>query len=46
MLVHADDVLHLAKYTHEDILKLDQVYLLKEGFGPLDRYLGANVNKV
>ena len=46
MLVYVDDVLHLAKDTHEDMLKLNQFYLPREGFGPPDRYLGANVNKV
>ena len=28
------------------MLKLNQVYQLKEGFGPIDRYLGANAHKV
>ena len=28
------------------MLKLNQFYRLKEGFGPSDRYLGANVDKV
>ena len=45
MLVYVYDVLHLAKDKQEDMLKLNQVYRLKEGFGPPDRYLGANVNK-
>ena len=27
------------------MLKLNQVYLLKEGFGPPYRYLGANIDK-
>ena len=46
MLVYVDDVLHLAKDAQEDILKLNQVYLIKDGFGQPDIYLGANVNKV
>ena len=46
MLVYVDDVLHLAKDAQEDMQKLNQVYLLKDGFGPPDRYLGANVDKV
>ena len=27
-------------------MKLNQVYIIKDGFGPPDIYLGANVNKV
>ena len=46
MLVFFDDVLHLVIDAQEDMLKLNQVYLLKEGFGTPDRYLGANVNEV
>ena len=46
ILVYVDDVLHLTKDAQENMLKLNQVYLLKEGFGPPDRYLGANVNKL
>ena len=45
MLVCVDDVLHLAKDTQEYILKLNQVYKLKEGSVPPDRYLGVNLNK-
>ena len=45
MLVYVDDVLHLAKDSPEDMLKINQVYRLEEGFGPPDRYLGANVDK-
>ena len=46
MLVNVDDVLHLSKDAQEDTLKLNQFYRLREGFGPPDRYFGANVNKV
>ena len=46
MLLYVDDVLHLAEDAQEDMLILSQAYRLKEGFGPPDRYLGANVNKV
>ena len=46
MLVYADYVLHLAKYAQEYMLNLNQVYQLKEGFGPTDRYIGSNVDKV
>ena len=45
MLVYFDDVLHLATDTQEYMLNLNQVYLLKGGFGPPDRYLGANIDK-
>ena len=45
MLVYVDDVLHLAKDVHEDMLKLNQFYQFKEGFGPPYRYLGDNINK-
>ena len=46
MLVYVDDVLHLIKDAKEDILKLYQVCHLKEGFGPPNRYIRANVNKL
>ena len=46
MLVYVDDVLHLAKDVQEDVLKLNQIYRLKEGFGPPDRYFGSNVDNV
>ena len=37
-------MLHLAKYAQEDMLELNQVGWLKEGFGPPYRYLSANVD--
>ena len=46
MLVLVDCVLHLAKDTQEDMLKLNQVYQLKECFEPADRYISSNVDKV
>ena len=45
MLVYADDVLHLSKDAQKYMLKLNQIYRFKEGFGPPDRYLRANVYK-
>ena len=45
MLVYVNDVLHLKKDAQEDMLKLNQGYQLKGGFGPPDRYLGANIDK-
>ena len=46
MLVYVNDVLHLAKDSQEDMFSLNQVYRVKEGFGPPDIYLGATVDKV
>ena len=46
MLVYVDDILHVAKDPTVDMTRLNQVYRLKDGVGPPDRYLGANVNKV
>ena len=45
MLAYVDDVLHLAKDAQKDMLELNQVYILKEGLVPPDRYIGANLNK-
>ena len=39
-------MLHLAKDAQEDMLQINQLYQLKEGFGPPDRYLRANLDKV
>ena len=46
MLVYVDDLIHLAKNAQEYTLKLNQDYGPKEGFGPPDRYLVANMDKV
>ena len=46
MLAYVNDVLHLENNTQEDRLKLNQFYRLKEDLGTLDRYLGANFDKV
>ena len=45
MLVNVYDVLQLVKDIQEDMLNLNQIYRLKEGFGPPDRYIGANFDK-
>ena len=45
MLVYVNDVLHLAKEAQEDVLRINQVYRFKEGFGTPDIYLGANIDK-
>ena len=44
MLIYVNDVLHLAKDALADMLRLNQVYRLEEGFGPPYRYLRANFN--
>ena len=38
-------MIHLEKDSQEDMLKLNQVYQLKKGFGLLDIYIASNVNK-
>ena len=45
MFVYFDDVLHLSKDSQEYMLKLNQVYWLKEVFGTPYIYIGANVDK-
>ena len=46
MLVCVYDVLQLAKDAQEYMLKLNQVYQSKDFFGPIYRYLCANIDKV
>ena len=46
MLVYVDDILHISHNTNEDMKLIRQEYRLKDGAGPPDRYLGANVEKV
>lgn len=46
MFVYVDDVLHMAHDTKVDMDKLHSIYRLKDGVGPPERYLGANVAKV
>ena len=46
MLCYVDDLLHIGFKTKEDMDALNMIYLFKGGFGPPDRYLGANVDKV
>ena len=45
MLVFVDDVLHLSADAQKDKLNPNQVYWLKNVFGPPDIYIGANVDK-
>ena len=46
MLVYVDDVLHIASDPNTDMKAINEIYRLKDGAGPPDRYLGANVEKV
>ena len=46
MLCYVDDLLHICFTPKEDMYTLNIIYWLTEGFGPPDRYLGANVEKV
>ena len=46
MLCFVDDLLHIGFKPKEEMDALDMIYRLKEGFGPPDRYLGANVEKI
>ena len=46
MLCCVDDLLHICFKPKEDMDELNMIYWLKEEFGPPDRYLGENVEKV
>ena len=46
MLCYVDKLLHIGFKPNEDMDVLNVIYRLKEGFGPPDRYLGSNVEKV
>ena len=46
ILIYADYVLHLANDAQKYMLKFNQFYRFKEVLGTLDRYLGANFDKV
>ena len=46
MLCYADDLLHIGFNPKEDMDALNMVYWLKDGFGPPERYLGANFEKL
>ena len=41
-----DEFLHIGFKPKEEMDTLNIIYWLKEGFGPPDRYLGANVEKL
>ena len=46
MLCYFDDLLCIGFKPKEDTDPLNMIYRLKEGFGPPDLYIGANVEKV
>ena len=46
ILCYVDDLLHKGFNPKEDTDTLNIIYRLKEGFGPPDRYLGTNVEKL
>ena len=46
MLCYVDGFLHIGFNPKEDMDTLNIIYPLKEGFGPPDRYLRTNVEKV
>ena len=46
MLCYVDYLLHIGFKPKEDMDAFNMIYWLKEGFGPPDQYLGANVEKL
>ena len=46
MLCYVDDLLHIGFKQKKYMDALNKIYRLKEGFGPPDRYIGENVEKV
>ena len=46
MLCYVDDLLHICFNPKEDMYMLNMIYWVKKGFGPPNRYLCANVEKV
>ena len=46
MLCYVDEFLHIDFNPKEDMDVLNMIYRLKGGFGPPDRYLGENIEKV
>ena len=46
MLCYVDYLLHIGFKPKEDTNALNVIYWLKEGCGPPEQYLGANVEKV
>ena len=46
MICYVDDLLNIGFKPKEYMYALNMIYRLREGFGPPDQYLGANVDKV
>ena len=46
MLFYVGDLLNIGFKPKEDMDALHMIFRLKEGFGPPDRYLGANFEKL
>ena len=46
MLCYFDELLHMGFNPKADTDALNMIYWLKEGFGPPERYLSTNVEKV
>ena len=46
MICYVDELLHIGFKPKEGMYALNIIYRLKEGIGPLHRYLGENVEKV
>ena len=43
MLCYVDELLHIGFKPKKDMDVFNMIYQLKEGFGPPDQYLGANI---
>ena len=46
MLIYIDNILHIAENSNEDMKLINEVYRLKEGVDPPDRYLGGTIERV
>ena len=46
MLIYVDDILHIVENPNEDMKLINEIYRLKEGVGPPDRYLGGTIERV
>ena len=46
MLIYVDDILHIAENPNDDMKLINEIYRLKEGAGPPDRYLGGTMERV
>ena len=46
VLIYVDDILHIAENPNDDMKLINEIYRLKEGAGPPDRYLGGTMERV